>query len=410
MWKNWCGAMMLSGGALLAALPAQAQNVTVSPGFAEPLRASGTAGGLVDGSTFGPNCVGQVKTAPNHVITVTQAMPHLRFDVSSVDDATLIITGPNVTMCNDDAVGLAPRLEGPFAPGTYNVFVGSYYGGDFAYELQVSSTPGTGATTGTTGTAGPAIALSPGFAPDPMVLTGSAGGTTDATTLNPTCRGSIGTIPNHTFTVSAPMNFARFTAESQTDLTLVVRGPGGILCNDDTHGFNPEVAGPLAAGTYEVFVGVYGGTGGQVPYTLSVSQTPFGGGTAALPTPNSGAIQLSPGFMPDPHTVSGRSGGPVDTAGFGDSPTGPCRGRISATPNHVFAAGGSFTYLRIGVQSSVDTTLVIEGPGGVRWCQDDTDGFNPAIGRDFAAGTYNIYVGSYSTDGDYTLTLTEYQR
>jgi hypothetical protein len=409
MWKKWCGAMVLAGGALVVAASAHAQNLTVSPGFAEPLRASGTAGGLVDGATFGPNCVGQVRTAPNHVITVTQAMPNLRFDVSSGDDATLIITGPNVTMCNDDAVGLAPRLEGPFAPGTYNVFVGSYYGGDFAYELQVSATPGTG-TTGTTGTVGPSIALNPGFAPDPMLLNGAAGGPTDAMTLSPSCRGSIATTPNHTFTVSAPMNFARFTAESPTDLTLVVRGPNGILCNDDTHGFNPEVAGPLAAGTYEVFVGVYGGTGGLVPYNLSVSQAPFGGGTAVLPTTNGGAINLAPGFTPDPHTVTGRSGGTVDTSSFGDSPTGPCRGRIATTPNHVLTASGSFSYLRVGVQSNVDTTLVIEGPGGVRWCQDDTDGFNPAIGRDFPAGTYNIYVGSYSTDGDYTLSVTEYQR
>jgi hypothetical protein len=402
MWKNWCGAMVLAGGALLVAPLAQAQNLTVSPGFAEPLRATGTAGGLVDGSTFGPNCLGQVRTAPNHVITVTQAMPNLRFDVTSVDDATLIITGPNVTMCNDDTVGLAPRLEGPFAPGTYNVFVGSYYGGDFAYELQVSATPGTG-TTGTTGTVGPTIALNPGFAPDPMMLSGSAGGPTDASTLSPTCRGSIGTVPNHTFTLSAPMNFARFTAESQTDLTLVVRGPNGILCNDDTHGFNPEVAGPLAAGTYEVFVGVYGGAGSLVPYSLSVSQTPFGGGTVAIPSGNAGAISLAPGFMPDPHTVGGRSGGSVETSSFGDSPTGPCRGRISATPNHVLTATGSFSYLG-------DTTLIIEGPGGVRWCQDDSEGFNPSIGREFPAGTYNIYVGSYSTDGDYTLSLTEYQR
>jgi hypothetical protein len=46
------------------------------------------------------------------------------------------------------------------------------------------------------------------------------------------------------------------------------------------------------------------------------------------------------------------------------------------------------------VESEADTTLVIQGPGGV-WCNDDNQGKNPAIAGDWLAGEYRVWIGSY---------------
>lgn len=47
----------------------------------------------------------------------------------------------------------------------------------------------------------------------------------------------------------------RVQVSSAKDTSLVIRGPDGIRCNDDTDGLNPVVQGRWPAGRYEVFVG-----------------------------------------------------------------------------------------------------------------------------------------------------------
>jgi hypothetical protein len=61
---------------------------------------------------------------------------------------------------------------------------------------------------------------------------------------------------------------------------------------------------------------------------------------------------------------------------------------------------------RFTVRSSVDTTLVVRGPSGALFCQDDSDGFNPEIRADLGVGRYEVFVGSYSSDGDYSLEVS----
>ena len=81
---------------------------------------------------------------------------------------------------------------------------------------------------------GPVTVLGPGFVPDPMILRGSAGGPTDASSQNAMCRGFIPLLPSHTLQLSSPMTL-RILAHSDTDTTLVVRlADGSYLCNDDT--------------------------------------------------------------------------------------------------------------------------------------------------------------------------------
>jgi len=141
--------------------------------------------------------------------------------------------------------------------------------------------------TGTVPVAGSST-LAPGFMPDPMMVNGIAGGPIQASTLSPDCRGTIGVVPNHTFTLTAPFSTLRFTVTSNAqDTTMAVRSPTGqVFCNDDTHGLSPEIVNSFPAGMVQVYVGVYGG-GIGMPYTMDVSGNggfgaPVGGPTSPL--------------------------------------------------------------------------------------------------------------------------------
>ncbi len=135
---------------------------------------------------------------------------------------------------------------------------------------------------------------------------------------------------------------------------------------------------------------------------------------AANPTPaagggesNFGTITLATGFMPDPQTASGTSGGP--TAANTLDPN--CNGYVTGgTPDHILVAQTAFSNLRVMARSDADTTLVIQKPDGSYVCNDDSsEGFNPLIAAEFPAGTYKIWVGSYEqgTNSPYTLGVSE---
>jgi hypothetical protein len=122
--------------------------------------------------------------------------------------------------------------------------------------------------------------------PDPMIVSGTAGGPVQASTLGIDCRGTVGLTPNHTFTLTGPFSTLRFSVNSTQDTTMAVRSPTGqVFCNDDTNGLNPEIVNSFPAGDVQVYVGVYGG-GMGMPYTLDVSQTGgMLGGGIGLGTP-----------------------------------------------------------------------------------------------------------------------------
>jgi hypothetical protein len=110
--------------------------------------------------------------------------------------------------------------------------------------------------------------------PDPMVVSGRAGGTTDASALGPECRGFIGATPNHVLTATGNFPNLRIVANGgNVDLTLVVQRPDGTyLCNDDFEGFHPMVEGPFPAGDYRIFVGTYQPQATGAPYRLGISE------------------------------------------------------------------------------------------------------------------------------------------
>lgn len=276
---------------------------------------------------------------------------------------------------------------------------------------------------GTTGS----IALSPGFTPDPQLLSGTAGGPVQASNLSPQCTGWISTEPNHLVQAGANFAMLRFLVNGgNQDTTLVVQRPdGSYACDDDTEGRHPIVQGPAAAGLYRIWVGAYT-RGEAVPYTLGLSElgnvtaaslvggvvppvNPPGAGATQLDTTgtqsNFGVVALSPGFTPDPHVVTGTSGGSIDATTVASG----CNGWIARVPDHILNAAGSFPNLRILVHSTQDTTLVVRTPTGSFLCNDDAEGLNPEISGPVPAGQYRIWVGSYEQgqNAPYRIGFTE---
>lgn len=121
---------------------------------------------------------------------------------------------------------------------------------------------------------------------------------------------------------------------------------------------------------------------------------------------NFGTVSLNPGFVPDPHTATGTSGGATDATSLG---TAGCVGFIAGTPDHLFNATAAFSSLRVMAHSTADITLVIQKPDGSYICNDDSEGTNPLVEAPFAAGVYKVWIGSYEqgTNSPYTLGFSE---
>lgn len=118
-----------------------------------------------------------------------------------------------------------------------------------------------------------------------------------------------------------------------------------------------------------------------------------------------GNASLRSGFLPDPHTLNGQSGGNVDASAV----NGACRGFISPHPSHVVTLTSAFRWMRVFVESAGDTTIMIQTPQNTVLCNDDTYGLNPAVEQAWQPGTYRIWVGAYqqSSAAPYTLRFTE---
>ena len=115
-----------------------------------------------------------------------------------------------------------------------------------------------------------------------------------------------------------------------------------------------------------------------------------GGSSAAAP------LNLAPGFSPALITATGSADGITDAASLDAN----CHGQIPIVPQHVLNVTAAIPNLTLLVQAPdpADTTLVVRTPTGAYLCNDDTTGYNPAISGAFAPGTYEVFVGAYSSD------------
>ena len=94
-----------------------------------------------------------------------------------------------------------------------------------------------------------------------------------------------------------------------------------------------------------------------------------------------------------------------------------CFGMIAGPPDYDFyydsGRSRATTSLMITALSQADTTLVINGPNGEWYCDDDSGGnFNPHVAFDSPqSGLYNIWVGTYDRNtASATLVVSEARR
>ena len=110
--------------------------------------------------------------------------------------------------------------------------------------------------------------------------------------------------------------------------------------------------------------------------------------------PNFGTITLSAGFNNDPRVISLRAGGTLP----GSSAASNCSGFITRAPDVRLNYTAGSLPLILSVAASSDTTLVVNGPDGRWYCDDDggRNGLNPAVRFNSpASGQYDIWVGTY---------------
>lgn len=361
----------LSALAMLALLIASATAWAQAPragalsfgsGFSpDPQVLSGVAGGPVDASVHGVSplgpCVGWIAASPNHVVTLDEHFDYLYMGIESAVDTTMVIQGPVGYWCNDDSNALNPALFGQWAPGQYSIYIGTFQAGQSSpYTLTIATE-----------------------APNPWETDSP-----DGTAASPPPIGPV--------TLPPPSAYANPTTMPPTHTPPPTPVPPTVPPT-------PTVPPPT---TYQV-----------PPVTTTVPATPPSGAAGLNTTtmaPNFGSVILNAGFTPDPQSLSGTSGGAVQGQTLGNTPTGPCRGWVTPNPDHVVTLNGPLPYLRVDVSSVGDTTLIIHGPNGW-WCNDDTTALNPRIAGSWVAGTYRIWVGSY-TSGQwypYAITFTSYQ-
>jgi hypothetical protein len=224
--------------------------------------------------------------------------------------------------------------------------------------------------------------LTDGFSPDPMLLTGVAGGPTDATSLNPSCNGHVGAAPNHTLSVATALPSLRLFAHADGDTTLVVQlSDGRYVCNDDGEGTDPIVdIQNLPAGQHNVFVGTYA-PGATMNYQLGITRNPAMG-------PSTMTQQIAPEVAPEaPVGTPMRSGTATVQLVSGNLP--------GVTPGTVC----SFTQFAVDSSSGFDCrwqvicaglTVYGEGAGGFNRCADPS----------WPAGTQVADLATSSSDRD----------
>lgn len=429
------------GGALNWELPPLYGEQDVATGFTpDPITVDVTAGGPIEAALVEESCRGFVTEASTYRIYYTAGDLPLIFSVTSDADTTLVIADPNGEwFCDDDSAGdLNPQITFDLpANGVYDIWVGTYDGGEAPATLTITEIAGDGPMpvepSGSIGagtldyTLTPAfgeVALNAGFSPDPHEVTVTGGGQIQVSTaLQNDCRGYADAAPTYRLNYTPGSFPLAIYVRSDRDTTLIISGPDGEwICDDDSgEGLNPAVyLEAPTGGQYDIWVGTYS-AGATAEATLFISETvnpievveplpspgpppsPVPAPTGTLdPTlaPNFGEATLTAGFSPDPHAVEITTGGEIAATQAVPQIEGQdlsCRGYVTEAPDYLVEYTAGAWPLIISVLSEADTTLVIHGPDGAWRCDDDGgDGLNPLV--EFPtpmSGRYAIWVGTY---------------
>ncbi|WP_139103048.1 peptidase S1 [Pararhodobacter sp. CCB-MM2] len=110
--------------------------------------------------------------------------------------------------------------------------------------------------------------------------------------------------------------------------------------------------------------------------------------------PSYGSFNLSAGFSNDPRSATGRAGGDIHVDPLAGCPGG---GWFANAPDfRLHYQAGSFP-LTFYVRANGDTMLLVNAPNGNWYCNDDTDGLDPAIRFPSpASGQYDVWIGTFN--------------
>lgn len=261
------------------------------------------------------------------------------------------------------------------------------------------------------------VELSSGFSPDPHTTSIRAGGGTENPVSGSECAGYINAdAPDVDLNYESGSYPLTIDATSETDVTLLVYTPDRQwVCNDDGgDGTDARISfDDPRSGNYNVWVGTYSSSAGNPDATVSFTELNSSSGSTSSArssdaldwraAPTFGTVELSAGFVPDPDITTVRAGGRIPNPVDGSS----CAGMVEPSAPDVdlnYEAGSSSLF--IYTQSSVDVTLVVYTPDREWICDDDGgEGFDAMIGFDDPpSGNYNIWVGVYDEDDNYTET------
>lgn len=262
-----------------------------------------------------------------------------------------------------------------------------------------------------------------------QTISGVARGLHEAGNLGPGCHGFIALEPTLRFELEEALTF-RLSLRSPIDTTLVIMGPGGPYCDDDTVGLDPAIEAHWEPGLYEVFVGSYQRRSEPFEYEFligprtarseeveaqgddnrSASDTARTGRTrrlsAARIRSRSPRVLLDEDAeavddvgalseLPPARSFETRGGGQHAAIDLGLHPE--CVGYYNASEATFVVERDSTEALRLSVNSDADSALVVLLPDGSVLCADDSEGFDPRVevAADEALGVYRIWVGGY---------------
>ena len=358
--------------------------------------------------------------AADAVLTLDQASDRFSVFALSDRDLTMAVVRPDGSvLCNDDAFELNPAvtIDGATA-GDYHIFVGGYsQGGTGVYDLFVSEGAPAFSNSVLDLTAAPRAGsgvFDINQAGQGQLLVNAQVVANDPMELLPVgdyCPGfSDISAPDYVMTLDAAQPMISLYARSQTDLVMAVRAPDGRwTCNDDSFELNPGVSFEGAqAGDYLIFVGAYN-PGAMGSYNLYASMgSPNWDATqadgmiapASLNTgaePLLGRIEFGPDTRVDPRIIFDIQPSQTEAFGMGQG----CAGFITPSqPDLVISAQPGLPQLMVYMASDTDGTLVISGPDGTLYCNDDFEDLNPGVMIPNApAGDYAVFAGSYSGSG-----------
>jgi hypothetical protein len=122
------------------------------------------------------------------------------------------------------------------------------------------------------------VTIGKNFSPDPFTVRGMSGGSVPGNEVakrpdTPTgpCTGFVDEAPDHKLELTSKFDYLKLLVQSPEDTTLIVKGPGGMWCNDEFDKKNPGIVGEWLPGTYQIWVGSYV-KGNYFPYTLQITE------------------------------------------------------------------------------------------------------------------------------------------